>query len=117
MKHETINYLEFATTDIRETQTFFETVFGFSFQAWGDDYIDFADEQINGGFFSADQVVRANEGAPLIVFYSNNLTETQNKILKAGGSLSKPIFSFPGGKRFHFIEPGGNEMAVWSDKD
>lgn len=56
-------------------------------------------------------------GSALIVFYSKDLKQTQTKIVDAGGQVVKPIFSFPGGRRFHFCDPNGNEYAVWSDGD
>jgi len=52
-----------------------------------------------------------------VVLYSENLEETQLKIEHVGGSIIKPIFSFPSGHRFHFCDPNGNEFAVWSDKN
>ena len=56
-------------------------------------------------------------GGALIVLYSNNLEATQAKIEQAGGNIVKPIFPFPGGRRFHFTEPSGNELAVWSEQE
>jgi len=60
-------------------------------------------------------IVSIEKGSVLIVFYSKKLEETQPKIEKSGGLIVKPIFSFPGGRRFHFGDPNGNEYAVWSD--
>ncbi|MEN8171027.1 MAG: VOC family protein [Pseudomonadota bacterium] len=115
-EHEKINYVEFPSTDLDATRTFFSAVFGWSFTDYGPEYSAFSDQGINGGFYQSDRIAssEANGGA-LIVFYSNNLEHTQSKIESAGGSILKPIFSFPGGRRFHFSEPNGNEYAVWSD--
>jgi predicted enzyme related to lactoylglutathione lyase len=114
-EHEKINYIEFPAIDIDKTKTFFQSVFGWSFSDFGPEYAAFSDAGINGGFFKSDSVASTEKGSALIVFYSNNLDETQAKIEHAGGLIVKPIFSFPGGRRFHFSDPNGNEYAVWSD--
>lgn len=114
-KHEKINYIEFPSKDIETTKSFFTKVFGWSFVDYGPDYTAFSDEGIDGGFFKSEQTVSSDKGSALIVFYSNNLEQTEAKIIDASGSIVKPIFSFPGGRRFHFSDPNDNEYAVWSD--
>ena len=114
--HEQINYVEFPTTDLKATKAFFSEVFGWSFEDFGEEYTAFSDEGLDGGFFKADLTVSTATGSALIVFYSKILEDTQTKIETAGGTINKPIFDFPGGRRFHFTEPSGNEYAVWSDK-
>lgn len=114
--HEKINYVEFPSKNLKTTKSFFNTVFGWSFTDFGADYTAFNNEGLNGGFFKSDQVSSTENGSALIVFYSRNLEQTMGKIEAAGGSVVKPIFSFPGGRRFHFTDPNGNEYAVWSDK-
>ncbi len=114
-KHEKINYVEFPAKDIEATKAFFTTVFGWSFVDYGPEYTAFSNEGINGGFFKSNLIVSTENGSALIVFYSKDLEQTQAKIKSAGGSIIKPIFSFPGGRRFHFADPNGNEYAVWSD--
>ena len=116
-EHEIINYIEFPSKDIEVTRAFFTSVFDWSFVDYGSEYIAFSDKRINGGFYKSGLTASSENGGALVVFYSNNLEETQSKIEKAGGSVLKPIFSFPGGRRFHFCDPNGNEYAVWSDKD
>jgi predicted enzyme related to lactoylglutathione lyase len=54
--------------------------------------------------------------APLPVIRVDDLEAAFDAVAKAGGTIAKPIFSFPGGRRFHFIDPGGSELAVWSDR-
>ncbi|AFY37197.1 Glyoxalase/bleomycin resistance protein/dioxygenase [[Leptolyngbya] sp. PCC 7376] len=115
--HGKLDYVEFATQDIKSTQQFFERAFAWSFNAFGDDYIAFTKEGLDGGFFSAESVSTSDHGSPLLVFYSENLEATQTKVVDAGGKIIREIFAFPGGRRFHFSEPGGNELAVWSDVD
>jgi len=116
-EHEKINYVEFPSKDIQATKHFFVQVFGWSFQDFGPEYSAFSNQGIDGGFFKSELSSSTNNGAALIVFYSQDLEATQAKIEKANGIIVKPIFSFPGGQRFHFTEPGGNEFAVWSDKN
>ncbi|MFQ5753829.1 MAG: VOC family protein [bacterium] len=116
-EHEKINYVEFPAKDIEATKAFFTEVFGWSFVDYGPEYTAFSNEGIDGGFFKSDLTSSTANGSALIVFYSKNLEQTQLKIENAGGSIIKPIFSFPGGRRFHFTEPSGNEFAVWSDKN
>lgn len=116
-QHEKINYVEFPANNLPATQLFFEQAFSWSFERFGTDYIAFSDEGLNGGFFTSEFHSDANKGAALIVFYSHDLESTQNKIIQANGIIIEPTFPFPGGRRFHFSEPSGNEFAVWSDKD
>ncbi len=114
--HEKINYVEFPAKDIEAAKRFFTAAFNWSFVDYGPDYSAFSDEGVDGGFFKSDLSSSAEQGAALIVFYSHDLDKTKLKIETAGGSIIKPIFSFPGGRRFHFGDPNGNEYAVWSDK-
>ena len=114
-EHEKLNYVEFPARDIAATKEFFSQVFGWMFQDYGPDYTSYAGEGLDGGFFRSDQASQTAEGAALLVFYSQDLTSTLSKIEEAGGTIVQPIFDFPGGHRFHFTEPSGNEFAVWSD--
>ena len=113
--HEKINYIEFPARDIEKTKTFFNTAFGWSFIDYGPDYIAFSDQGIDGGFFKSDSCASTKNGSALIVFYSNALENTLAKIESAGGTIIKPIYPFPGGRRFHFCDPNDNEYAVWTD--
>ena len=114
-EHEKINYVEFPAKNIEATKDFFTAVFNWSFVDYGPEYTAFSNEGLDGGFFKSDLTVSTKTGSALIVFYSNDLEKTQSKIERAGGSIIRPIFSFPGGRRFHFSDPNGNEYAVWSD--
>ncbi|MBC8335949.1 MAG: VOC family protein [Anaerolineales bacterium] len=116
-EHEKINYVEFPAKDIAATKDFFTKVFGWSFEDYGPDYVAFSNEGLDGGFYKSDLVAAIKTGSTLIVFYSKDLEKTQTKIEAAGGSILRAIFSFPGGSRFHFADPNGNEYAVWSDKN
>ena len=113
--HEKINYVEFPAKDLAGTKAFFESVFGWSFVDYGPEYTAFENQGLDGGFFKSDLAASTENGAALIVFYSNQLEATLAKVEKAGGSILRPIYSFPGGRRFHFTEQSGNEFAVWSE--
>lgn len=110
-----INYVEFPARDIQATKVFFEAVFGWGFEDFGAEYTAFSDQGINGGFFKSDLASSTETGGALIVLYSDKLEEAKARIEQAGGVIVKGIFPFPGGRRFHFVEPSGNELAVWSD--
>lgn len=114
-KHNKINYIEIPALNIEATKVFFAEVFGWSFVDYGPEYCSFGAQGVDGGFFKSDLLVSTKSGSPLIVLYSNELETTQNKILNAGGAIIKATFSFPGGRRFHFSDPNGNEYAVWSE--
>jgi predicted enzyme related to lactoylglutathione lyase len=107
-----IDYIELPATDIALTKGFYIAVFGWKFEDYGPNYTSFSDGRLSGGFAKSEQTGRAG---PLIVIYAVNLTVTEAKVKAAGGVIVKPIFSFPGGRRFHFTDPSGNELAVWSE--
>ncbi len=114
-EHEKINYVEFPAKDIDATKRFFTAAFGWSFVDYGPDYSAFSNQGLDGGFFRSELTSTSENGAALIVLFSQNLEATEVKVRKAGGVIIKEIFSFPGGRRFHFTEPSGNEFAVWSE--
>jgi uncharacterized protein len=112
---EKTNYIEFPAKDLEDTKSFFSTLFGWSFSDYGPEYTSFNGEGIRGGFYKSDLSSSTQNGSALLIFFSNQLENTQSTIEKAGGSIVKPVFAFPGGRRFHFADPNGNEYAVWSD--
>ncbi len=114
--HEKLTYVEFAARDLTATKDFFSKVFGWQFSDFGNDYSSFANQGLNGGFYRADACSQPQTGGALLVFYSANIQATLDKVVEHGGKIVKPIFTFPGGCRFHFVEPSGNELAVWSEK-
>jgi len=107
-----IDYVEFSTTDIPAVKTFYGGVFGWNFQDFGPEYTSFKDGAMNGGFQKSDSV---SPGSPLIVLYAVDLEAIKATIEAAGGTVTVDMFDFPGGRRFHFRDPVGNELAVWSD--
>src|SRR5438105_1701703 len=108
-----IDYIEFPAADIAAVKPFYSQVFGWSFEDYGPDYTSFSDGRLSGGFYTSDGPAA---GRPLVVLYATDLEAMEGKIKAAGGTIVKAIFSFPGGRRFHFTDPGGNELAVWSDR-
>jgi len=115
--HEKIDYVEFPAVDLEKTKEFFRQAFGWTFEDFGPTYTAFADQGLDGGFYQSELQSQADKGGALIVFYSEDIEATLQKVTAAGGKINKPIFSFPGGRRFHFIEPSGNEFSVWADND
>lgn len=115
-QHEKINYVELPAKDITAVKNFFISAFNWSFTDYGPDYSAFSNQGLDGGFFKSDKHSTTDNGAALIVFYSNDLEATLDKVKNAEGKIVRDIFSFPGGRRFHFTDPNGNEYAVWSDK-
>ena len=114
-KHETINYLEIPSRNLAASKAFLSAVFDWTFTDYGLEYTAFSNAGIDGGFYASDLTASTETGSVLVVFYSHNLEATQIKIEAAGGMIVKPIFSFPGGRRFQFTEPAGSEFAIWSD--
>ena len=114
-QHEKLNYVEFAARDLAATKIFFSAVFGWHFVDYGPEYTAFANEGLDGGFYQADSANLTSHGGALLVFYSADIGTTLAKVIQHGGQIIRPIFEFPGGCRFHFIEPSGNEFAVWSE--
>lgn len=111
-----IDYIELPASDIEATKRFFTEVFGWNFVDYGPDYVSWEGAGVHGGFFRSDRVARIESGSALVVLYSDSLEATLEKVQRCGGGIVKPIFSFPGGRRFHFADPNGNEFAVWSDR-
>jgi predicted enzyme related to lactoylglutathione lyase len=105
----------FRPRDLAASKSFFHAAFGWTFVDYGPDYAAFSNQGLDGGFFKSELAASAAGGSALLVFYSDRLEDTQAKVEKAGGRIVRAIFPFPGGRRFHFLEPSGNEFAVWSD--
>lgn len=112
----TIDYLEIPSSDLSQSREFFTALFGWSFRDYGPDYTAFEDGRIAGGFYRSDQASLTRSGAALPVIYSESLEQTMAGAIRLGATITRDIFSFPGGRRFQFTEPGGSEFAVWSDR-
>lgn len=107
-----IDYIELPMIDLAATTQFYGKAFGWKFEDYGPDYTSFSDGRLNGGFSKA---VPVHDRGVLVVIYASNLTDLQQIIRENGGTIVQEIFSFPGGRRFHFKDPNGNELAVWSE--
>lgn len=114
--HEKINYIELPAADLTVIKQFYSQVFGWVFADYGPDYVAFANSGLDGGFYRATLKSAPASGSALVVLYSKDLAGTMQKIVTAGGTIVKAIFTFPGGRRFHFTDPNGNELAVWSEQ-
>lgn len=110
-----IDYIEFQAADLSATKKFFTELFGWTFTDYGPDYTSFHDGRIAGGFARTDKKSTIAQGGVLVVFYHSKLEATRDRVKQLGGTITADIFSFPGGRRFHFVEPSGNECAVWSE--
>lgn len=112
----TIDYIEMPSTDLNATKDFFSQLLGWSFQDYGPDYSSFDDGRMTGGFFASEMTSTVEKGAPLVVFYSPDLEKMLQDVVRLSGKVTREIFEFPGGRRFHFEAPGAGEFAVWSEK-
>ena len=110
-----IIYVEFHASDLVKTKAFFTDVFGWTFTDYGPDYTSFVDGQIAGGFFRSDKRASAAEGSVMVVIFHPQLEETLRRVADHGGNITREIFSYPGGRRFHFTETSGNELSVCSN--
>ena len=108
-----IDYVEFPATNLDTAKSFYSRVFGWTFKDWGDDYASFRDGRLEGGFRKETE---AQPGGPLVVLYALDLIACKAEVETAGGTIDGEIFEFPGGRRFHFVDPCGNRLAVWSDR-
>ena len=107
-----IDYIEIPVTDLQKTRNFFEDLYGWTFQEWGPDYFSFNDGRLEGGLRRSEQSAPAT--GVLLVFYSENLERDVGRVQELGAMISQNIFDFPGGRRFHFVDPAGTEFAMWS---
>ena len=113
MRDNHINYVEFKALDLTHIKAFYQSVFGWIFTDYGPTYIAFSNSWLEGGFELSHDIPKSGT---LVVLYHTDLKKVRDAILKAGGRISKDTFSFPGGHRFHFKDPSGNELAIWSDR-
>jgi predicted enzyme related to lactoylglutathione lyase len=108
-----IQYIELGVSDVPAAKAFYGAAFGWTFQDYGPTYASFGNAAVDGGFNGEDAGM---VGRPLVVLYAADLEGAVTRVQGAGGTVIKPIYSFPGGRRFHFTDPAGNELAIWSDK-
>ena len=108
-----IDYIEMSVADIKRSKAFYRNAFGWTFKDYGPDYCEFADGRLTGGFTTHGT---PKPGGPLVILYADDLSAVQRAVEAAGGRIAKPTFEFPGGARFHFLDPDGYELAVWTKR-
>ena len=113
MNEGRIDYIEFHADNLLAVKRFYGAVFGWKFTDYGPDYAAMS-EGLDGGF-NADPAERDKTRVPLVVLFATDLEAMEARVVAAGGTITLPIFSFPGGRRFHFRDPSGNELAVFSE--
>lgn len=110
--HHAIDYVEFSVRDLAEAKRFYAAAFGWEFNDYGPEYAGI--KKPGGGEAGGMHPGDVRPGGPLVVLYSEDLERTLESVRRAGGRIVKEPFAFPGGRRFHFEDPSGNELAVWS---
>ncbi|MEM9453308.1 MAG: VOC family protein [Myxococcota bacterium] len=113
--HHAIDYIELSVTDLDAAKRFYAEAFGWSFNDYGPGYAGIQGPQREvGGLARVEEVTR---GGPLVILFSEDLEGSVDAVKRAGGTIVKEPFSFPGGQRFHFADPSGNELAVWAPSE
>ncbi|MBB2924819.1 VOC family protein [Cellulomonas cellasea] len=117
--HHSIDYVELPTTDLAAAREFYGAAFGWQFTAYGDGYAgirttaeDGSDEA--GGLTLAESSA-ITRGGPFVLLYTADLDATLDAVTRAGGTVVEGPYAFPGGRRFHFLDPSGNELGAWSE--
>lgn len=108
-----INYIEFKSNNLAKTKQFYEKAFGWSFTDYGPTYTAFSDSGVEGGFEFTEEPIT---NGVLVVLHHEYLEAIKEKVMDLGATISVDIFSFPGGRRFHFLDPSGNELAIWTEE-
>ncbi len=127
--HHSFNYIELPATDLNVMKAFYAAALGWTYEDWGETYAAIKGAGLEGGLNAnsaqegvepgqeTKQAPQCEQAGPLVILYSNDLIASQAAVIKAGGIISVPVFEFPGGRRFHFKDPSGNELAIWSPID
>lgn len=115
-KDQKIDYVELPCADFDAFENFYSESFGWIFTDYGPDYRAFNDGSLDGGIFPSEKRSTTEGGAALVILYAEDLEATRERVLANGGRIARDILSFPGGRRFQFFDPHGNELGVWSDK-
>lgn len=115
--HHAIDYIEFTVLDLAEAKRFYTAAFGWAFTDYGPTYAGIQRPGGDGEAGGMEQAEVVRTGGPLVILYSDDLGASLAAVQAAGGTISTPPFDFPGGRRFHFTDPSGNELAVWSEAE
>ena len=117
---EHIDYVELPGGDLAATKAFYSSAFGWGFTDYGPSYAGFVDAGLDGGLTGPAAETEAGDGAPsttqpLVILRADDIEDALARVTAAGGTITAPIFDFPGGRRFHFQDPAGNELGVWAE--
>lgn len=104
-----VDYVELSAKTLEPMKAFYGKAFGWSFTDYGPEYAEFTDVRASGGIH-----VARKKTSPLVILYADDIEAARAGVLAAGGEILGPDHIFPGGKRFHFRDPAGNELAVWT---
>lgn len=116
-RHHHIDYLELAVLDIADAKHFYAEAFGWTFTDYGPGYAGICDLTIEGGEIGGLRLAQeVHSGGPLVLLYSDDLDVSVTSVLAAGGTIATAPYEFPGGRRFHFMDPSGNELGVWAKR-
>lgn len=110
-RNHQIDNIEFSVADIARSKAFYGAALGWTFIDYGPTYTEFSDGRLTGGFTTGEPV---RPGGPLVILYADDLADAQRRLEAAGAAIVRPVFGFPGGRRFHFRDLDGYELAVWS---
>lgn len=108
--HNHIDYAEFPATDLVAMKAFYGAAFGWTFEDYGPDYVSFSGAGLEGGFLPVKTA--PPRGGTKVILYSEDLERSEKAVRDAGGEILDHV-EFPGGRRFHFLDPSGNELAIW----
>jgi predicted enzyme related to lactoylglutathione lyase len=109
-----IDYVELNVADVARSKKFYGEAFGWSFTDYGPDYCEFRDGRLSGGFAKGKA---RGAGGPLVILYADDLAGIERRVKAAGGQIVRAAYDFPGGSRFHFADPDGYELAVWTARE
>lgn len=112
--HHHFNYIELPATDLATMKAFYGSAFGWTFQDWGDTYVAIHGAGVEGGMDADSKDRKPSNQGSLVILFSNDLVASEKAVIDAGGTISVAPFDFPGGRRFHFTDPSGNELGVWT---
>ena len=113
-KHHTLSYIEFGVTDLAATRAFYESAFGWEFNDYGPAYSGIKSPDGEGEIGGLNPGAEPNSDGPLVLLFSTDLEATVTVVQNAGGTITAPIYDFPGGRRFEFLDPSGNRLGVYS---
>ena len=112
--HHKIHYIELPALSVETMKAFYGEAFGWTFTDYGPQYSAFQGAGVEGGFEESREYIAPRKPGAFVILYSDDLQASQVAIKNAGGEICVETYSFPGGKRFHFKDPSGNELGIWT---